>query len=176
MGTSYDALMQYFEDRLWKLLLTLNKTVIAWEEIFKQYHLSKFPAGFTVNVWKSEVMLFEAATAGHKAVMSYGWYLNLLQLTWVNFYNQRVFVSPAWNDTTKKLVLGGEISCWGEQVSDSNIELRLWPRTAAAAERLWTNPSGSWDNRCADRLSEMICRLNRRNVRSSPIRPGFCAW
>jgi len=37
--------------------------------------------------------------------------------------------------------MGGETAIWTEQASDSDILTRIFPRSWAYAERLWTNPS-----------------------------------
>jgi len=66
---------------------------------------------------------------------------------------------------------------WAEQVDDRNIEPQVWPRTAAAAERLWASDKQLDDASFADvqrRLSLFSCLLAQRGISSSPIEPGYC--
>ncbi|KAI9326211.1 glycoside hydrolase superfamily [Obelidium mucronatum] len=38
-------------------------------------------------------------------------------------------------------IIGGSVAIWGERISDSNLDVKLWPRAAAAAEAWWSADS-----------------------------------
>jgi len=39
--------------------------------------------------------------------------------------------------------LGGEACLWTEMSAESSVDAKVWPRTAALGERLWSDPSTS---------------------------------
>ncbi|KAF8719743.1 hypothetical protein HU200_024496 [Digitaria exilis] len=112
------------------------------------------------------------------------WYLDHLDATWEGFYMNEPLTN-IYNPEQQKLVLGGEVCMWGEHIDASDIQQTIWPRAAAAAERLWTpfeklaKDTGS----VTARLSRFRCLLNQRGVaaaplagygRSAPSEPGSC--
>ncbi|KAJ8929408.1 hypothetical protein NQ314_017902 [Rhamnusium bicolor] len=44
----------------------------------------------------------------------------------------------------KNQILGGEATLWTEQVDSTSVDGRLWPRAAALAEVLWSEPENGW--------------------------------
>ena len=52
----------------------------------------------------------------------------------------------------QKLILGGEVCMWAEQLNTETMDSRVWPRTMAVAERFWS-PQGDRD------VSDMYRRL-----------------
>jgi hexosaminidase len=62
---------------------------------------------------------------------------------------------------------------WGEYVDDSSVESRVWPRAAAVAERLWTNPTTS-DTEAEQRFYRHRERLVSRGIKAEALIPRWC--
>ncbi|CAL0310839.1 unnamed protein product [Lupinus luteus] len=96
--------------------------------------------------------------------------------TWQNIYNYDIAYGLSSEEA--KLVLGGEVALWSEQADPTVLDARLWPRTAAMAETLW---SGNRDERgvkryaeATDRLNEWRSRMVNRGIMAEPIQPLWC--
>ncbi|KAJ9588965.1 hypothetical protein L9F63_017742, partial [Diploptera punctata] len=73
----------------------------------------------------------------------------------------------------KKLVLGAEAAVWSEQVDESSLDGRFWPRAAALAERLWTNPEENWKE-AEYRMLAHRERLVQRGIQPEALEPQWC--
>ena len=67
-----------------------------------------------------------------------GYYIDLIQPASFHYLNDPLPDNIDLTPEQKKLVLGGEATMWGEQVTPETIDSRIWPRTAVIAERLWS--------------------------------------
>ncbi|URE01383.1 beta-hexosaminidase [Musa troglodytarum] len=116
----------------------------------------------------------QAVAQGFRCIMSNQgvWYLDHLDVTWENFYNTEP-LEGINNATQQKLVLGGEVCMWGEMVDTSNVQQTIWPRAAAAAERLWSpreaTSVGNLNTTVLPRLHYFRCLLNHRGVAAAPV-------
>ncbi|MBX9852902.1 MAG: family 20 glycosylhydrolase [Cytophagaceae bacterium] len=141
--SSVMELQTYFNNRLIKTIARLNKKMVGWEEIL-QPGLSK---DAVIHSWFGKESLYKAASQGYKTMLSNGFYIDLLQPASDHYTNDLLPPMAERSEKEKQytltpeqeqLILGGEATMWAELVTPLTIDSRIWPRTAAIAERLWS--------------------------------------
>ncbi len=173
----YNGLESYFVNRVarGKGLVAAGRTLVYWEEIFNNN--VTLPADAIIQAWKSDAMP-GVLRAGHRTTNSYKWYLNhgcdnYGDGVWGSFYENdpMKWAGTGLSPAQQRLVLGGETTMWSECVDAQSFDSIVWPRTAAAAEQLWSPRARTRtaDAATASRLSEFRCRLVGRGVRAGPI-------
>jgi hexosaminidase len=73
-------------------------------------------------------------------------------------------------------ILGAEVCEWSEINDDGNILNKMFPRSAALAERLWSPYANQYNNTLSvfERLNAWRYRVQARGVPSMPISAGYC--
>jgi len=128
------ALQSYFNKRILAILTKYHKKMVGWDEIFQP----GLPKDIVIQSWRGKKALVESAQKGYQAMLSNGYYIDLIQPTDYHYLNDPVPEDSPLTDAEKGLILGGEATMWGEYVSPETVDSRIWPRTAAIAERLWS--------------------------------------
>jgi hexosaminidase len=132
---NHHDLQGYFNQRLERIVRNHKKIMVGWDEILH----AGLPKDVVVQSWRGQQSLADAARQGYRGLLSYGYYLDLMQPA-----SQHYLIDPLGGtaaDLTpedKARVLGGEACMWAEFVTSENIDERIWPRAAAVAERLWS--------------------------------------
>jgi hexosaminidase len=151
-------LQTYFNNRLHDILHTLGKVLVGWDPILDtELH----PRSIIQSV-RGQKWLAEAVTNGFRAVAGSEYYLDML-LPAASYYESDPFAAETKELTSEqqKLIIGGEASMWTEFADAENIDLRIWPRAAAIAERLWSPQEIRDVDDMYRRLSIVSQRLNR---------------
>jgi hexosaminidase len=83
--------------------------------------------------------LAAAARQGNRGILSTGYYVDLNQSAAQHYLADPLAGEGAsLTPEQRERVLGGESAMWSEFVTLENMDSRIWPRTAAIAERLWS--------------------------------------
>ncbi len=128
------ALQAYFNRHVLEILTRHGKIMIGWEEILHE----SMPRNIVIQSWRGTTAMVDAARAGFRSLLSKGYYIDLIQPTAFHYLTDPLPADTPLNASEQKLILGGEATMWSEFVSPENIDSRIWPRTAAIAERLWS--------------------------------------
>ncbi len=131
---TYRELETEFMQRLLPILQKNKKKMMGWDEILRP----GVPHDIMIQSWRGTKSLVEAAKNGYTGLLSTGYYIDLIQPTDFHYLVDPV---PANTDLTpeqQKFIVGGEATMWTEHVTPETVDSRIWPRTAAIAERLWS--------------------------------------
>ena len=129
------ALQSYFTARVQKLVAAHHRIMVGWDEVLQP----DTPKDVVIHSWRGPTGLAAAVHQGNRAILSNGYYIDLNQSA-----AEHYLVDPlggaagSLTPEEQKRVLGGEATMWSEFTTPEIIDSRIWPRTAAIAERLWS--------------------------------------
>ncbi len=132
--TNNDALQAYFNQRVNKILIRLHKRMLGWDEILNP----ALPKDVVIQSWRGEESLARGAEEGYQGVLSAPYYLDAMKPAGIHYLADPIPADTKLTPDQQKLILGGEICMWAEQINARTIDSRLWPRSAAMAERFWS--------------------------------------
>jgi len=132
-----DALQAYFNQRVLKILTGLNRRMVGWDEILNP----ALPKSIVIQSWRGEASLAKAAEQGYNGVLSAPYYLDAMKTAGVHYLADPIPADTKLTPDQQKFILGGEVAMWAEQLDQRTIDSRIWPRTAAIAERFWSPQS-----------------------------------
>jgi len=130
---------------------------VGWDEFLH----GDLPKDVVVQSWRGQQSLADAAHQGYRGLLSFGYYLDLMQPA-----SQHYSIDPLGNGAAalsaeeKQRILGGEACMWAEFVTPENIDARIWPRTGAIAERLWSPQEVADVDSMYPRLQSLSDELN----------------
>ncbi|KAF9938726.1 hypothetical protein BGZ65_012336, partial [Modicella reniformis] len=189
-----DRLLEVYLDRALGMFLSQGKRPIVWEELALEHNV-KLPESVIVQVWKSASNAKRVIEQGRPVILSSAefWYLDCgagqwligaQKTSWCSYSSwQRIYsykLNDQLNAEQQKLVYGGEVCMWSEQTSPSNLDPNLWPRSAAAAEVLWSGPHDDQGQErpllhAAKRLVAVREQLVQIGVAAAPMFPSWCS-
>jgi hexosaminidase len=147
-------LQAFFNQRLETILKKHDKKMIGWDEILNP----ALPKTIVIQSWRGEASLAEGARQGYQGILSAPYYLDAQKTSAQMFLADPVPSDTALTVDQQKLILGGEVCMWAEQLNPETVDSRVWPRTMAVAERFWS-PQGDRD------VSDMYRRLRVNSLK-----------
>ena len=143
-----EKLQNYFNTRLLPILSKHGKKMMGWDEILNP----ALPKDILVQSWRGEASLSAGAAQGYVGILSAPYYLDAQKTAETMYLADPIPADTKLTPDQQKLILGGEVCMWGEQIDPETVDSRVWPRTLAIAERFWS-PQADRD------VSDMYRRL-----------------
>lgn len=151
-------LQAWFNQQLEDILKKHNKKMIGWDEILDP----ALPKTILIQSWRGEESLSEGARQGYQGILSAPYYLDGQKTSAQMFLADPIPSGTTMAADQQKLILGGEVCMWAEQLNTETMDSRVWPRTMAVAERFWS-PQGDQD------VSDMYRRLRINSLKLEDV-------
>jgi hexosaminidase len=132
-----DELQVYFSTRVSALVKKHHKQMVGWDEILQP----DTPKDAVIQSWRGASSIATAAMQGNRSILSAPYYLDAMKSAEQMYLDDPIPDGTKLSVDQQRLILGGEVTMWAEQITPQTIESRLWPRTAALAERFWSPKS-----------------------------------
>jgi hexosaminidase len=131
---STEALQTYFSTRVLALIKKHHKQMVGWDEILAP----GTPRDAVIQSWRGVESLAVAAKQGNRGILSAPYYLDGMKTAERMYLDDPIPDNSSLTAEQQKLILGGEACMWAEQITPQTVDSRIWPRTAAIAERFWS--------------------------------------
>lgn len=165
LKTNHD-LQTYFNIKLEKILHKLGKNLVGWDEILT----STMPTSAVIHSWRgvsdglpNGSTLIEAAKKGYKTILSNGFYIDRMESIETHYLNEPIGDIELTAEETAR-ILGGEATMWSELTTSLTIDSRIWPRTIAIAERLWSQKEINDVENMLKRIKPVSFRLEELGI------------
>ena len=132
---TFQDLQAYFNRKIFPIIKKNGKKMIGWDEILH----AGIPEAITIQSWRGREAFFESVKQGHHAILSHGFYIDLIQHADTHYLNDPIPDSVKLTPAESAMVLGGEATMWSELVTAETVDSRIWPRLGPIAERLWSS-------------------------------------
>lgn len=165
LKTNHD-LQTYFNIKIEKILHKLNKKLVGWDEILTP----TMPTTAVIHSWRGENeglpkggTLIEAAQKGYNTILSNGFYIDRMESIEKHYLTEPIGNVTLSEEETAR-ILGGEATMWSELTTSLTIDSRIWPRTIAIAERLWSPKTIKDVNNMLKRIKPISFRLEELGI------------
>src|SRR6185437_1757471 len=122
-----EELQTYFNKRLLPILQKHGKKMMGWDEILNP----GLPKDILVQSWRGDASLAQGASQGYTGILSAPYYLDAQKTAEMMFLADPIPADTKLTPEQQKLILGGEICMWGEQIHPETVDSRVWPRSLA---------------------------------------------
>ncbi len=155
------ALQAYFSERVQKIVAAHHRIMEGWDEVLQP----DTPKDVVIQSWRGRASLLDAAKRGYRGILSNGYYIDLNQPALEHYLVDPLEgIADKLTPEQTASILGGEATIWSEFVTEDNIDSRIWPRTAAIAERYWSPANVRDVDSMYERMGEEAVRLQYEGV------------